>query len=119
MGANIAAGFFIVGGLVALIAGYLADIWNRTLLLGWIVVAGSTASGCTYFVQTYQQLFFVRILTGISIGGASPVVYSMLGDLYQAEERVMALTWVTVASTFGISAGQLIAGLMGPDVGWR
>jgi len=45
LGANIAVGFFIIGGPIALLAGYYADIVNRCILFGLILTLGSLASG--------------------------------------------------------------------------
>jgi MFS family permease len=72
-----------VGAPVALATGYLADIYNRTLLFGAITVFASTACAMSYFAQTYTQFFFARILTGVGVGGAPAVVFSTLADFYR------------------------------------
>ena len=45
LGADIAVGFFLIGGPIALIAGYYADMVNRCVLFGITVMLGSFASG--------------------------------------------------------------------------
>lgn len=119
LGGYIAFGFFVVGGPIALLVGYFADVANRPMLFGLVVAFGESASFCAFWVKTYPQLFVCRVFTGISIGGATPVIFSMLGDLYPGESRIYVSTLVGVALSAGISGGQLLSGLIGPSLGWR
>jgi len=105
-------GFFLVGGVAALLIGYLADTFNRFLLFGMVVVCGELASISTYFVETYLQLFIFRIITGISSGGATPIVFSLLGDMYKQSNRIYASSVVGVAISGGTAAGQLMSGAL-------
>ncbi len=66
-----------------------------------------------------QHLLFLRALTGISIGGAIPVLYSLVGDLFPKEQRANAAAALGVAQGVGIILGQSIAGFIGPKLGWR
>ena len=119
LGGYIAFGFFVVGGPIALLVGYFADVSNRPKLFGLVVALGESASFCAFWVKTYPQLFVCRVFTGISIGGATPVIFSMLGDLYPGESRIYVSTLVGVALAAGISGGQLLSGMIGPALGWR
>lgn len=119
LGGYIAFGFFVVGGPVALLVGYFADTVNRCTLFGVVIALGESACLATYWVKTYPQLFVCRVLTGISIGGATPIIFSLLGDLYPGDSRIYVSTMVGVALGSGIAAGQLLAGIVGPDLGWR
>ena len=119
LGSLIAVGFFCVGGPISVLAGYYADVMDRVRLFGIVTLFGSVASGSTYFVQTYGELYFVRVMTGISIGGAIPIVLSLLADLYTTDLRIKAVMIVTLASGGGVAFGQLLAGLIGPTAGWR
>jgi MFS family permease len=119
LGGDIALGFFIVGGPVALLVGYFADVMKRNVLFGIVVFCGSMAGLCTYWVTTYEQLFFCRILTGVSIGGVTPIVYSMLGDLYAHHQRVYLSTLIGISQAAGVASGQFLAGMIGPTIGWR
>mmetsp|Transcript_5873 Transcript_5873/g.9687 ORF Transcript_5873/g.9687 Transcript_5873/m.9687 type:complete len:655 (+) Transcript_5873:171-2135(+) len=119
LGGYIAFGFFIVGGPVALLVGYFTDTVNRAVLFALVVAFGESSCFATYWVRTYQQLFFCRVLTGISVGGATPIIFSMIGDLYPGESRVYASTCVGVSFSAGVACGQLMSGLIGPIYGWR
>ena len=119
LGGEIAFGFFIVGGVVSVLVGGLADTANRCKLFMWIVLLGEIACLATYLVTTFEQLLLCRILTGISIGGCGPIVYSILGDCFPGSSRVYVSTFMGLSMSAGISGGQLLAGFMGPTYGWR
>lgn len=67
----------------------------------------------TYFVTSYWQLFVLRALTGISIGGCLPLVFNLLGDLFDAQHRANVLSGVLIATGAGTAIGQALAGLIG------
>eukprot|EP00600_Ochromonadales_sp_CCMP1393_P005272 CAMPEP_0174967858 /NCGR_PEP_ID=MMETSP0004_2-20121128/7812_1 /TAXON_ID=420556 /ORGANISM="Ochromonas sp., Strain CCMP1393" /LENGTH=619 /DNA_ID=CAMNT_0016217027 /DNA_START=91 /DNA_END=1950 /DNA_ORIENTATION=+ len=119
LGGYISFGFFIVGGPAALLVGYLTDLYNRCYLFGLVVLIGESACLGTYWVQNFDQLLTCRVFTGVSIGGALPLIFSMLGDLYPIEARTYISTLIGVAFSAGVAAGQLLAGLIGPSMGWR
>ena len=119
LGGNISFGFFVLGAPAALLVGYLTDSYNRCKLFGIVVILGEFACFGTYWVRTYPELFACRVLTGISIGGAAPVIFSLLADYWPGSSRVQVSTLVGISMSAGIAFGQLIAGLMGPTYGWR
>ena len=61
----------------------------------------------------------MRALTGIAVGGALPLVYSITGDLFPKSSRTHASALVGIVSSLGSMTGQGIAGFMGPSYGWR
>ena len=119
LGGNISFGFFVLGAPAALLVGYLTDSFNRCKLFGCVVILGEAACLGTYWVQTYPELFACRVLTGISIGGAAPVIFSLFADYWPGSSRVQVSTLIGISMSAGIAFGQLIAGLMGPTYGWR
>ena len=119
LGGEIALGFFFIGGLCSVLVGALADTINRCKLFMYIVVLGEISCIGTYMVTSYEQLLVCRILTGISIGGCAPIVYSILGDCFPASSRVYVTMIMGICISAGISCGQLLAGLLGPIYGWR
>eukprot|EP01038_Epipyxis_sp_PR26KG_P009500 gene9500-12798_t len=119
LGGNIALGFFLVGAPIALIVGYYADITHRCHLFGVVVILGELSCLGTYWTSTYWELFFCRVLTGISIGGATPIIFSLFGDLYPGTSRTLVNSFVGLALSAGIAFGQFISGFIGPVYGWR
>lgn len=87
LGGYIAAAFYMVGAPAALLFGYLSDKYNRKWLLFSAVLLGEAPCILTVFVTNYWQLFTLRLLTGIALGGALPVVFSLLGDLYDPDRK--------------------------------
>ena len=111
--------FWILGGSVALLIGYCTDLMSRKNLFVLIVFIGEIPCLLSGFADTYAEFFIMRALTGIGIGGIIPLTYSLLGDLYSANERIKVVTLIGLASGMGIAIGQLAAGMMGDSFGWR
>lgn len=119
LGANIALGFFVVGGIVSVVAGVLADTTNRVDLYTATVICGECACLGTYFTHTYTQLLISRVMAGIGVGGAAPILFSILADFYPNTSRVYMSTLIGISMSTGISLGQFVAGMVGPVYGWR
>ena len=81
--------FFVVGSPASLVIGWLADKPSipRTRLFFFTVLIGEGPCLATYWVKTYWQLFAVRAMTGIAVGGCLPLLFSLCGDLFPPEER--------------------------------
>ncbi|MCF7802030.1 MAG: MFS transporter [Candidatus Marinimicrobia bacterium] len=119
LGGNISFVFWVFGGLVTLGIGYLTDRISRKALFVAVILVGEIPCLLTGFAQTYTQLFWLRALTGIGIGGALPLVYSLLGDYFSPKLRTAASAYMALAMGLGIAVGQLLAGFIGPEYGWR
>ncbi|MCF7797918.1 MAG: MFS transporter [Lentisphaeria bacterium] len=119
LGGNISFVFWVFGGLVTLGIGYLTDRISRKALFIAVILVGEIPCLLTGFAQTYSQLFWLRALTGIGIGGALPLVYSLLGDYFSPKLRTAASAYMALAMGLGIAVGQLLAGFIGPEYGWR
>eukprot|EP00549_Striatella_unipunctata_P026009 CAMPEP_0118673436 /NCGR_PEP_ID=MMETSP0800-20121206/317_1 /TAXON_ID=210618 ORGANISM="Striatella unipunctata, Strain CCMP2910" /NCGR_SAMPLE_ID=MMETSP0800 /ASSEMBLY_ACC=CAM_ASM_000638 /LENGTH=475 /DNA_ID=CAMNT_0006568491 /DNA_START=427 /DNA_END=1851 /DNA_ORIENTATION=- len=119
LGGDIALAFFLLGAPASFVVGVLADKWNRSLLFAMTVGIGEGACLATFFSTTYQQLYVLRAITGFSVGGALPIIFSVLADLYEAQQRPAAAAGVTMGCGIGIAVGQGLAGYLGPTFGWR
>ena len=119
LGGEIALALFIVGGPASLLVGYLADKINRRKLYCFVILLGEFGCLMTVFVSEFWHLFVLRAMTGIALGGALPLVFSMLGDMYDAKERVKVSAVVGIGWSLGTLLGQFMAGVVGPALGWR
>ena len=119
LGGQIALGFWLVGAPASYIIGILGDRYNRASLFALTVFMGEGSCLATYFTHTFRGLYITRVLTGISIGGAMPLIYSLLGDFYPPEDRSAVNAVVGMGTGLGISLGQGISGYVGPIYGWR
>jgi Major Facilitator Superfamily len=102
----------------------LEKVRKLDLVYSILLETGSTPSfsgACflTYWTKTYRGLFVCRTLTGFSMGGALPLIYSLLGDMFRADERHKVNSFLGMGTGLGIALGQAIAGFLGPTFGWR
>lgn len=125
LGADVNLTFWMLGGVVTLLIGYLTDradlshrLSRKWLLVG-VALLGQAACLASGFCRSYEQLYWARALTGIGIGGAFPLVYSLLADYFPPQRRAAANATIGLAMGLGIAAGQLLAGLLVQSRGWR
>jgi len=119
LGGVVAALFFAVGAPAAVGVGFAAGRADRVRLMALLVVLGEAPCLATAWVTTYPGLLATRTLTGLAAGGLPPLVYSLVGDLAGPGQRAAAAAGVQLAVSGGASAGQLLAGVVGPAWGWR
>ena len=119
LGGEIAFAFYVLGAPASFVVGCLADTHNRTHLFALTVGIGEGACLATYWTTSYIQLYVCRALSGFSLGGALPLIYSILGDLFAADERHTVSALVGIGTGIGISLGQAVAGFVGPTFGWK
>lgn len=110
---------FSWGAPASFLIGCLADQSDRSFLFAWTVGIGEGACFATFWTRTYTQLYVCRAITGFSIGGAIPLIYSVLGDLFVAEDRHAVSAVIGIGTGVGIAFGQGVAGFLGPTFGWR
>jgi len=119
LGGQLSVAFFLLGLPATLIIGLLCDVVQRKQVLVATLLLGQGPCLLTIFVTQFWQLFVLRALTGIAVGGALPLVYSITGDLFPKSSRTHASALVGIVSSLGSMTGQGIAGFMGPSYGWR
>ena len=123
LGGYISLGFFAVGGTISMVIGYAADSLNRKLTFAASVIIGELSCLATYWVPAnnlddfWVGLWVTRAITGVAIGGAIPIQYSIFGDYFSEENRGKVVAFLSVAVGIGAGIGQFLAGLMSPD--WR
>jgi len=119
LGGQISLVFWVLGALVTLVIGYFTDRVSRKMLFIAVVLIGSIPCILTGFARSYEQLFWLRAFTGIGIGGAIPITFSLIGDYFSHKNRATAAAWITLVQGMGVAVGQLIAGFIGSKYGWR
>jgi predicted MFS family arabinose efflux permease len=111
--------FTVIGALVSLFWGYFADKASRKLLFILAIMIGEIPCALTAFAGTWQVFWLLRILSGIGLGAAYPLLYSIVGDMFGEKERPLAVAIVAVASSVGNIGGTLIGGYLGDGSDWR
>lgn len=120
LGGDISLAFWLLGAPASIIMGCLTDIVrHRIRWLSGIVLLGELGCLGTYFCHNYSQLYVCRALTGISMGGALPVIYSVSADLYPPQQRHQVNSVLSMGMGVGASMGQGLAGFLGPTFGWK
>lgn len=51
-----------------------------------------------------------RLLTGVSVGGAFPLLYSLLGDMFPISQRAFVSSFIQIATGAGVFVGQVRCG---------
>ena len=108
LGGDVSVAFFVVGGPVGIVAGWYTDRYPRNIMYGTVALIGSLGSFLTFCVTSHATLLMARAVTGISIGGASPILFSMLSDLFSVDKRNLVVALVG----FSISLGTFLNGLL-------
>lgn len=119
LGGYVSLVFFSVGMISSIAAGLVADKANRVWGLTAVTLLGSAACIGTFFVEDKTQFIIVRGTTGISIGGSVPLFYSLIADQVPTKQRGKVTALSSVFMGFGVGAGHIIAGILGPSIGWR
>jgi MFS family permease len=98
--------------------GFLTDfVPSRKMLYVYTCLMGAMASALTGWSPNYATLLLGRLLNGGCMSGSVPVAFSLLGDLFAAEERNAASSGLTAMMGCGILVGQVYAGVVGGRVG--
>ncbi len=119
LGGQISLVFWVLGAIVTLGIGYFTDMVSRKRLFIAVVLVGTVPCFLSGFARNYHELFWLRALTGIGIGGAIPITFSLVGDYFSHKNRAVAAAWITLVQGLGVAVGQLLAGFLGPELGWR
>lgn len=120
LGAYLSLAFSVVGLPLSSFFAYAADRYNRKDLFVSCSYVGAAAALAMLFISgSYRLVFLWRTVHGIAVTGAIPVVYSMIADMYSADERPGVSAALSAAMGAGIIVGQIVAGFVAPTFGWR
>ena len=111
--------FTIIGAVVSLLWGYFSDKASRKLLFIGAVLIGELPCALTAFAHSYPAFFALRILSGIGLGAAFPLVFAIIGDTFDEKSRPTATGVISVAIAVGNILGTLIGGYLGSGGNWR
>lgn len=94
----------------ALAAGRLAQRWpaERLLLVGLLL--GGLPCALMALAPGWQSLMLLRCLTGLCLGGALTLAYSLGGTLVSSERRGTAFGWLALSVQVGTAASPLASG---------
>jgi MFS family permease len=108
-------GIALFTGLAIYPIAWLADRFDRRLVLAGSIVAWSLAVVGCGFAQTYPQMLLASAMVGAGEAGLAPLVFAAIPDLFDRKTRQLANSIFAVAGTTTgalamVLGGQLIAG---------
>jgi MFS transporter, AAHS family, 4-hydroxybenzoate transporter len=110
----------IVGMTVsAMLLGLLGDQLGRRKILLFCTAIFSTTTLLTAFVSNIEQIFILRVIAGLGMGGATPVLLALAAEYSPQRFKGTVTTGVLLALPAGAMFGGLLAAKMLPLVGWQ
>ncbi|MFM0662958.1 MFS transporter [Paraburkholderia sediminicola] len=103
-------GVALFAGIAALPIGWLADRFDRRIILVVCVCVWSTATAFCGLASNFPQLFAASIGLGIGEGALVPVVYGLIPELFPPTQRVFANALFAIAVSLGAGLGLVLAG---------
>lgn len=119
LGGWMSTAFFLIGGPMSIVVGYLVDVSNRKDLFLAVMFTGNLVILLNAAATKIWHLVVLRALLGAVLGGVLPLLYSLFGDLFPPSRRSTISSFVGTASGGGVLVGQVLSGVVGSSYGWR
>lgn len=111
--------FTLLYAAVGLPFGRLSDRKKRTWLLSGGVFVWSLMTAASGAASNFWQLFTTRLGVGVGEASCAPAATSLIGDLFPAKQRAMALSIFMLGLPIGIALSFAISGTIARSYGWR
>ncbi len=106
------------GAIGALLMGPFGDRYGRRPALLLSVLAFGSATLLTAWVQNFEQLLVMRLLTGMGLGGAMPNTTALISEYAPLRRRNLCVAVTFVGIPLGGIVGGLLASWLLPRYGW-
>ena len=111
--------FIVFYSVMGLFMGTLADRLHRPRLLAFGLALWSALTAASGAARGFMTMLIPRMLIGIGESAATPTSMSMLADRFPARQLGFAAGFYYMGVPIGVAASLLIAGYLGPAIGWR
>lgn len=120
MGWLMGPAFSLVYAVLALPIGRFADTGGirRTIIASCLFVWSCFTLGTAY-VQSYAQIFLMRMGVGVGEAGATAPSISMLSDYLTPKTRARGLSVISIGAVTGMGLGMIAGGWIEEGYGWR
>lgn len=110
----------IVGmALGAMALGLFGDRFGRRPTVMGAVALFALATLATAFATSAEQIFVLRFLAGLGMGGATPVLLALASEYGPARLRGAIVTGILLGLPAGAMLGGLLAAQVMPLIGWQ
>jgi MFS transporter, Spinster family, sphingosine-1-phosphate transporter len=108
--------FYVLFGLLA---GSLADRYDRPRLIAAGLALWSALTAATGLAVNFAQAALARVFIGVGEAVLTPSAMSMLSDRLPPQRHGLAAGVYYLGIPIGIGSSFIFSGLMGPVLGWR
>jgi AAHS family 4-hydroxybenzoate transporter-like MFS transporter len=106
-------------GVGSILLGWLGDRIGRKSSLCLCIAVLSLGSFASAHAASLNLLVLFRFITGIGLGGATPLATALIAEWTPARWRNVAVAAVVVGVPLGGSLGAVVASWIIPAYGWR
>lgn len=92
--------------------GSLGDRWDKKKLLFWSLLALGPTVALQGWVQSLDQLIFLRVILGVSVAAISSSVSGIAADRSQPGNRARVMGVNTFSFSLGVAVGPLLSGFI-------
>lgn len=111
--------FLIFYSFAGLLVGMLADLTSRPRLIGVAIGLWSLLTAASGAARGFVSLAVPRALIGVGESALAPSAMSLLADSIDRARMGLAAGIYYMGVPLGAGAGLLVAGYLGPAIGWR
>ena len=99
--------------------GAAADQYSRVRIVSAGLFVWSLCTGLSGLARNFIQMAFARVFIGAGEATLIPSATSMLSDIFPPDRRATAIGVLFAGTPLGLGASCVVAGLLGPNLGWR
>ena len=111
--------FAIAYGLMQLFYGPVGDRFGKFRVVMLACVGCSVGAVLSALSSDLDYLVAARVVTALAAAAIIPLSLAWVGDVVHYEQRQETLARVGLGTTLGMTAGQVVGGLLTDTLGWR
>lgn len=111
--------FTVFYTFVGVLLGMMADRFNRPKLIAIGLFVWSIMTAASGAARNFVHMGLARLFVGAGEATLTPTALSLLSDVFPPQRRAMAAGVYYLGVPLGTAAGLIVAGLLGPELGWR
>lgn len=104
--------FAVTFSIFGLVAGTLADRYNRRMIIFFSVTVWSLATAACGMAQNFVQMLLARVGVGAGEAGLTPCATSMLSDLFHPSKLTLAIAVYALGASVGSGCAYLFGGML-------